>query len=288
MKRVPPSTLRSTFSGQNFAGVENPQAQPQDFSAQYSLTTLSAKPSIHHKGKRLTSKNEIVARIEHQLDAAAHVRARLAADPQGQSARESLRTWQSDRLARTHSDLLESPRYAATATFFLREIYGPKDLSRHEEDVRRLLPLMKKALPEPGLETIADAIELNALSESLDADMVAALGTKAFELSEADYVAAYGAIGRRPERERQIALIAHLGVSLDKLTRKPFIGAALSMMRKPAMLAGLGELQNFLERGYDAFRTMKGAGEFLDKITSRETALLNEWFGNEASLNASR
>jgi hypothetical protein len=236
----------------------------------------------------LTSKNEIVARIEHQLDAAAQVRARLAADPQGQSGRESLRTWQSDRLARTHSDLLENPRYAATATFFLREIYGPKDLSRHEEEARRLLPLMSRVLPLPGLETVADAIELNALSESLDADMVAALGKKVFALAEADYSEAYRSVGRRPERERQIALIAHLGGSLDKLTRKPFVGAALSMMKKPATLAGLGDLQNFLERGYEAFRTMKGADEFLDKITSRELALLNEWFGNGDTLNLSR
>ena len=53
------------------------------------------------------------------------------------------------------------------------------------------------------------------------------------------------------------------------------------------MLAGLGDLQTFLERGYGAFRTMKGAGEFLDTITSRELALLNEWFGNSATLNVS-
>ncbi|MFZ1108255.1 MAG: hypothetical protein WAN43_07915 [Rhodomicrobium sp.] len=235
----------------------------------------------------MTTKNEIVARIEHQLDTAAGVRKRLAADPKGQSGREALRIWQSERLARTHADLLASPRYASTATFFLSEIYGPKDLSRHEEEVRRILPLMSKVLPVPGLETVCDAIELNALSESLDADMVAALGKKVFALDEAAYMEAYRAVGRRSERERQIALISHLGTSLDKLTRKPFIGAALSMMRKPAMLAGLGDLQNFLERGYGAFRTMKGAGEFLDTIASRELALLNEWFGNSATLNVS-
>ena len=89
-----------------------------------------------------------------------------------------MRIWQSERLARTHADLLASPRYASTATFFLSEIYGPKDLSRHEEEVRRILPLMSKVLPVAGLETVCDAIELNALSESLDADMVAALGEK--------------------------------------------------------------------------------------------------------------
>jgi hypothetical protein len=230
----------------------------------------------------LTTKNEIVARIASRLDAA-----RLPPDPNAQAAREALRIWQAARLARTHADLLGSPRYGGTASFFLSDIYGPKDLSRHEEDVRRILPLMSKALPAAGLETVADAIELNALSESLDADMVAALKEKVFDLTEADYVNAYRAVGRRPERERQIELIAHLGASLDKFTRKPFIGAALSMMKKPAELAGLGDLQNFLERGYNAFRTMKGADEFLELIASRELALLNEWFGTSAAANIS-
>lgn len=235
----------------------------------------------------MTTKNEMVSRIEGQLDMAAQVRARLAADPKGQAGREALRIWQASRLARTHADLLENPRYANTALFFLDDIYGPKDLSRHEEEVRRILPLMAKVLPVAGLETVADAIELNALSESLDADMVAALKKKVFSLTEADYVKAYRTVGRRPDRERQIEIIAHLGKSLDKLTRKPLIGTALSMMRKPAVLAGLADLQSFLERGYAAFRVIKGSEEFLGTITSRELALLNDWFGNNAALDVS-
>ncbi len=235
----------------------------------------------------MTTKNEVVSRIEAQLDIAAQVRARLAADPKGQAGREALRLWQAARLARTHADLLESPRYAGAALFFLNDIYGPKDLSRHEEEVRRILPIMKQALPVPGLETVSDAIELNALSESLDADMVATLKKQVFTLSEEGYVKAYRAVGRRPDRERQIEIIAHLGKSLDKLTRKPLIGAALSMMRKPAVLAGLSDLQTFLERGYRAFRAMKGGDEFLEKIASRERALLEEWFGNGAASGVS-
>ena len=235
----------------------------------------------------MTTKNDIVSRIESQLDIAAQVRARLAADPKGQTGREALRVWQADRLARTHTDLLENPRFASTASFFLNDIYGPKDLNRHEEEVRRMLPLMAKVLPVPGLETVADAIELNALSESLDADMVAALKKNVFSLTEDDYVKAYRTVGRRPDRERQIELIAHLGKSLDRLTRKPFIGTALSMMRKPAVLAGLADLQSFLERGYQAFRAMKGSEEFLGSITSRELGLLNEWFGNGAASGVS-
>ena len=59
------------------------------------------------------------------------------------------------------------------------------------------------------------------------------------------------------------------------------------MMRKPAALAGLADLQSFLEKGYAAFRSMKGSDEFLGTITSRELALLDEWFGNAAALGGS-
>jgi hypothetical protein len=229
----------------------------------------------------LATKSEITKRIEAQLDAAAAARDLLAGDAQAAAKREALRVWQAARLARTHDDLLQSPRYKSTASFFLTDIYGPKDLSRHEQAVRRMLPLMTTVLPAAGLETVADAFELNALSEALDAAMLIALGGKVFSLTDADYARAYRAVDQRADRERQIQLIVHLGQSLDRLTRKPFIGTTLTMMRGPAAVAGLGDLQDFLERGYAVFRKMHGADEFLERIASRERALLDATFADE-------
>ncbi len=65
-----------------------------------------------------------------------------------------------------------------------------------------------------------------------------------------------------------------MGEALDKLTHQRFIGMALKMMRKPAQLAGLGEMQAFLERGYAAFGAMRGgAGEFERIVVARERAI---------------
>ena len=65
-----------------------------------------------------------------------------------------------------------------------------------------------------------------------------------------------------------------LGSALDALTHVRFIGATLKVMRKPAEMAGLGELQGFLERGYTAFGAMKGgAGEFISIVVWRERAV---------------
>jgi hypothetical protein len=94
-------------------------------------------------------------------------------------------------------------------------------------------------------------------------------------------------VGDRAGRDRQIGLIAQLAHSLDRLTHSPLIGMALSTMRKPARLAGLGELQVFLERGYKAFRKMKGADAFIQIVTTRERKLMEALFaGNDAVLYA--
>ena len=50
------------------------------------------------------------------------------------------------------------------------------------------------------------------------------------------------------------------------------------MMRGPARMAGLEDLQTFLERGFRAFRAMHGAREFLELIRGREMAILERLF----------
>jgi hypothetical protein len=208
-----------------------------------------------------------------ELDRSADLRARFSEDAAFGERRALLRSWQAARLAQTHRDLLESGRFHDAAQFFLIDLYGPKDLSRHIEDVRRILPLMTKMLPDSGLETVAHAMELNVLSESLDGAMVEALGDTT-AITEASYAAAYRTVARAEDRQRQIDLISLLGEALDRLTHQRLIGMALKVMRKPAEIAGLGELQGFLERGYRAFGAMRGgAGEFVSIVVSRERAI---------------
>jgi len=222
-----------------------------------------------------------------ELDRSAALRRRSGEDEVFSRRRGLLRAWQAGRLGRTHRDLLESRRFGAAAKFFLTDLYGPTDLNRHVDDVRRIVPVMTKVLPDSGLATVAHAVELNSLSESLDGDMVEALGDNAVFLDAALWGAAYRAVGRAAERTRQIDLIERLGTALDKLTHVRLIGATLTMMRGPATLAGLGELQAFLERGYSAFGAMRGgAGEFVELVVSRERAISASVFsGDDGALS---
>ena len=66
-----------------------------------------------------------------QLDRSAELRARMIEDADFSERRRLLRAWQAARLARTHKDLLESRRFHDAAQFFLDDLYGPNDLSRH-------------------------------------------------------------------------------------------------------------------------------------------------------------
>ena len=51
--------------------------------------------------------------------------------------------------------------------------------------------------------------------------------------------------------------------------------AMLKAMRRPAELAGYAELHRFLNKGFVAFRAMKGAGHFLETIRIRESEIMN-------------
>lgn len=197
-----------------------------------------------------------------------------------------LKKWQADRLAHTHADLLLSQRHAPAARFFLADLYGPGDFRDRDDELARVVPVMVRMLPARALLTLLDAVRMDRISESLDTAMVKALRVagRSRDIDRDAYVAAYRRVGRRADRERQIALVNTIGVTLDRLTRMPLIRVSLRLMETPARLAGLSDLHSFLQRGFDAFSAMKGADEFLAIVTARETALMTEWFGEDRRL----
>ena len=195
-----------------------------------------------------------------------------AADPPLARALAALGEWQGRRLKLTYADLERMPRYAAAMAFFETDLYGGTDFAQRDADLVHVMPAMKRLMPENVIATVAMAIELDALSQDLDRAMVDALRSTS-EVSVPDYCSAYRAVGRFDARLRQIDLIGDVGAALDRMVGKPLIRAALTMMRKPARLAGLAALQDFLERGFAAYAQMRGAGEFLATIRQRETAI---------------
>jgi hypothetical protein len=156
------------------------------------------------------------------------------------------------------------------------------DTSGRDAGLERVLPVMTKVLPEAALHGVGLAVELDALSEELDADLldvlVRDLGVRG-EISEQAYAEAYRRCDNYAQRKHQIELITEVGGDLAQLVRKSMVYAMLRGMRAPAKAAGCGELQDFLERGFRAFRQMKNPQHFLDTIRTREMRILDRIYG---------
>jgi hypothetical protein len=208
-------------------------------------------------------------------------RGNIERDPGLAARSHALAAFQSRRLAGTHRDLRQSPRYRDAIDFFLADLYGPHDLSHRDEQIIRALDKLKRFLPTAALEALVRAFELHVLTMELDAATAAKLKEPA-EPDAAAYAAAYRAAGRPTERELQIRLVGDIGALLDSVAHRPEVGLAIRLARGPAHAAGYGELQDFLERGYKAFRRMDGASEFLANIDQRERDLMRRLFAGDS------
>lgn len=205
------------------------------------------------------------------LAAVQRERERRFASPDLEAGVQAVKAHQHKRFEETYADLLRSGRYGPAARFFLDELYGPMDFARRDQQFARVVHALVQLFGAEILETAEALASLHALSEELDSQMGAhfALGSGGAR----SYREAWHRTGRAGDRERQIELMLLVGAKLDTLTRKPLLRISLNMMRVPARAAGLAELQKTLERGFEAFRSMNGAAEFLVTIGQRERTI---------------
>lgn len=229
-------------------------------------------------------------------DTAARLGRRLAChqalhDPQlspgnGSGWLKPLQAWQAARLERSFAGFLQDPARRPAARFFLTDVYGDHDFARRDADIARVLPKMQRLLPEALLATVADGIALGALTHAFDLRMAGALerlSPRRHVLDAALYARAYREVGLPRLRARQIALIDDVGNGLAAALRMPGIGALLRLSRLPARAAGLGELQGFLERGFEAFAGLGDAAAFLADIRHSEAEVMRRLFAGDAA-----
>lgn len=221
------------------------------------------------------------ARVRQQLESwvarLAAARRRVAGDPSLAARLRVIEAFQSQRLAATYAELRGAPRYRPAVDFFLDDLYGPQDLSGRDDQLVRALDKLGRFLPLAALAALERAFELHVLTLELDVATAAGLAGSTLPDDEA-YALAYRAAGRRPDRERQIELLGVIGRLLDSVADRPQVGLMIRLTRAPAHAAGYGPLQDFLERGYRAIRTLRGTDELLKTVIDREQALLRRLF----------
>ncbi|MDP3872059.1 MAG: hypothetical protein Q8Q80_05310 [Methyloversatilis sp.] len=221
--------------------------------------------------------------IQDQLRAVETERATRAHEEGLDAKVRTIKEFQQRRFRHTYSDLLNSQRHGAACHFFLEELYGPRDFSQRDEQFAKVVPSLVRLFPKEIVDTVASLAELHALSERLDTEMGRHLVLPTVDA--ASYSKTWQATGQIAQRARQIDLTLHVARSLDLLTRRPLLRNVLRLMRPPARAAGLGELQQFLERGFDTFREMKGAQDFVATVERRERELSTALFGESLAEN---
>jgi hypothetical protein len=220
----------------------------------------------------------VPARLSAALGRVISLRENFDAHPELAAPWKEVKHWQSHRLRRTYPDLFAQPRYKIAGEFFLSEIYGAKDFSQRDREALRVVPKLARMLPERAVETLLLAVELDEMSEQLDARVAANV---MLPVNDASYAAAYVAAGTPEERQAQIHHVDKIGRALEKLARLPLLSGMLQLMRAPAEAAGLSHLHYFLQRGFEAFKAMGPAGEFLGTISARETQLMQRLFARD-------
>jgi hypothetical protein len=191
---------------------------------------------------------------------------------------------QARRFCATYADFLEHPVYAAATRFFLEELYGVHDFARRDAQFGRIAGALERLFPEAVAQLAVDLAEAHALTEVLDHQM--ALHWLALDSSlppALRYTRAWRLTSERQARERQLAVVQHMGRELQRLTRMKPLRLALRMMRNPARAAGLDALQHFLESGFDAFASLGDAQVFLDTISERESRWITALFDDSES-----
>lgn len=196
-----------------------------------------------------------------------------------------LRAWQSERLARTYADLLADAQYRPACLFFLSDIYAPRDFSQRDHDLERIHALTPGVAPQQVRQLLANLVELNRLSNQLDEQLVRALVDQlgvTDAITPEQYAEAYRVCDNYPDRVRQIDLIAHAVTQVGTWAHLPMIGVALRLMSGPVRQMGWVEMQDFLERGYAAFRQMRDVSRFVSIVETREKRILDQIYARAA------
>jgi hypothetical protein len=200
-------------------------------------------------------------------------------NPNLRSATVAIKSFQARRFEGTYADLLATREYGGAARFFLEDLYSDKDYTQRDAQFARIAGGLQRLFPQQVIETAVGLAQLHVLTEELDrhmADVWVGLDVAGPTDDAARYLACWSAVGRESDRELQLEMVLKIGFELDRLTRVTGLRMMLRMMRRPAMAAGLGSLQTFLESGFDIFAHMSGKGSgaryFLSTIRDRESS----------------
>lgn len=194
----------------------------------------------------------------------------------GDRLKARLVRYQSQRLARTYEDFLTRPEYDEFTAFFFAHLYPERDTSDRNRGFLALHEKLQKHLGREMTRRLKGVIDLNELSDRLDARMCEELRKNgAEEFGDEGYDRAYVACDNYAERMAQIRLIVKGIEDFQELARKPGIGFVLMLLKPYAIVRGFGPAVDFLQAGHVAFKSLPEEAPIRREILRREVARLN-------------
>ena len=185
-----------------------------------------------------------------------------------------LQIWQCKRLLISHQDMYQQKRFKPAVEFFIDELYGPSDFSQRDQDIARIVPKMSNFLPEKALQSLASALHLNTLSFELDFELARKLINT--EINRDTYAEAYISCDNLTSRQQQIDYIRTLGNDLADVVKMRGISALLFISRKPAKIAGVLALHEFLEKGFKSFKNLGNVEDFIIPVVNKELQIMQQ------------
>lgn len=217
-----------------------------------SLFSLSSLNPASDASGELSRPAQVALVVADLKEAAALRKTSLALRP---VARLALRSKGREKLSEARTKLFSGPASAA-GDFFLNDIYPERSPAWRDAQALPAMSSMAGLLPAPALRALRWAARLDALTERLDA-----AACESWLAGGADL------------RERQLEALECVAQALIGCARLPMVSQALRAMSFPARMAGLSELQSFLERGLYAFKALPDPEAFVSKLIEHERSL---------------
>lgn len=197
----------------------------------------------------------------------------------------ALADWQCQRLKQSHIDLYQAAEYQRGLNFLFSDLYAPQDFSERDRDLERIAPKLVKLLPDKIIHTLAQLIELNLQTQTLDMLLAHQLFNRqnCESINESLYCEAYRACNNKEQRREQLRRVHEVGKLLNKYARSRMLNFSLSITEKPAQMAGLEALHQFIQRGFDAFHDMRDIPFLMDTLLQRESAILDNIYNEHPS-----
>lgn len=186
----------------------------------------------------------------------------------------AVQAWQCKRLLVSHQHMYLQRRFKPAVEFFVNELYGPNDFSQRDQDIARVVPKMSTFLPQKALQSLASALHLNTLSFELDFDLAKQLVN--IEIDRDTYADAYVSCDNFANRQQQIEYIRTLGNDLADVVKMKGISSLLFISRKPAKMAGVLALHEFLEKGFKSFKNLGNVDDFITPVVNKEHEIMQQ------------